>query len=56
MEEKQTQMEREHKQKVERSLQYRVPGPWESKSSEKDIEEIEPVKTREKVRTLKIAF
>jgi len=28
---------------------HRVSGPWESKNSEKDIEEIKPVKTREKV-------
>lgn len=27
----------------------RIPGPWESKSSDKDIEEIKPVQTREKV-------
>lgn len=43
-----TQMDREVKQKVERSV-FRVPGPWDSKSSEKDIEEIKPVQTREKV-------
>lgn len=27
----------------------RVPGPWDSKSSDKDIEEIKSVQTREKV-------
>jgi len=41
-------MERELKKKVELST-FRVPGPWESKSSEKDIEEIKPIQTREKV-------
>lgn len=49
IEDTQIQMEQELKQKVERSM-FRVPGPWESKSSEKDIEEIKPVHTREKVR------
>lgn len=48
IQETQTQMEREFKQKVERSM-FRVPGPWESKSSDKDVEEIKPVQTREKV-------
>lgn len=38
----------EFKKKSERSI-CRVPGPWESKSSDKDIEEIKPVQTREKV-------
>lgn len=34
--------------KVERSM-CRAPGPWDSKSSDKDIEEIKSVQTREKV-------
>jgi len=38
----------ELKKKVERSM-CRVPGPWDSKSSDKDIEEIKSVQTREKV-------
>lgn len=48
IEETQIQIEGEVKKKVERSI-CRVPGPWESKSSDKDIEEIKPVQTREKV-------
>lgn len=48
IEETQTQMEFELKQKVERSM-LRVPGPWESKNSDKDLEEVNPVQTREKV-------
>lgn len=38
----------EIKKKTERSM-CRVPGPWESKSSDKDIEDLKPVQTREKV-------
>lgn len=41
-------MECEIKQKLDRFV-FRVPGPWESRSSEKDIEEIKPVQTRGKV-------
>jgi len=48
VEETQAQIEREVKQKVERST-YRASGHWESKNSDKDIEEITPVQTREKV-------
>ncbi|XP_025202203.1 uncharacterized protein LOC112599497 [Melanaphis sacchari] len=48
IEETQVQIEGEIKKKVERSM-CRVPGPWESKSSDKDIEEIKPVQTREKI-------
>jgi len=43
-----TQIQNELKKKVERSM-CRVPGPWDSKSSDKDIEEIKSVQTREKV-------
>jgi len=38
----------ELKKKTERSM-CRVPGPWDSKSSDKDIEDLKPVQTREKV-------
>lgn len=48
IEETQEQTEGEIKKKVERSM-CRVPGPWESESSDRDIEEIKPVQTREKV-------
>ncbi|XP_060848211.1 dynein axonemal intermediate chain 3-like isoform X2 [Rhopalosiphum padi] len=48
IEETQIQTQGEIKKKVERPM-CRVPGPWESKSSEKDIEEIKPVQTREKI-------
>lgn len=50
IEETQTKIERELKQKVERSM-FRTPGLWESKNSDKDIEEIKPAATREKVST-----
>lgn len=36
--------------KMDQSV-FRVPGPWESKSSDKDIEDIKPVQTRGKVRS-----
>lgn len=51
IEETETRMESELKQKVEKSM-LRVPGPWESKNSEKDIEEIIPIQTREKVKKI----
>lgn len=51
IEDTQTEIDRELCQKVDRSM-YRVPGSWESKNSEKDIEEIKPVQTREKVSVL----
>lgn len=31
---------------------FRVPGPWESKSSEKDIEDMKSVPAREKVNII----
>lgn len=51
----QIQVERELKQRNERSM-FRVPGPWESKSSEKDIEDIKSVPAREKVNIYVIYF
>lgn len=48
IEDTQKQIELELKHKVERSM-VRVPGSWESKCSEKDIEDVKPVKTRDKV-------
>ena len=55
IEETQVQIEGELKKKVERPI-CRVPGPWDSKSSDKDIEEIKPVQTREKVYLFEIIF
>lgn len=48
IEDTQTEIDRELRQKVDRSM-HRVSGPWDTKNSEKDIEEIKPVQTREKV-------
>lgn len=48
IEDTQKQIEHELKQKVERSM-LRVPGSWESKCSDKDIEDVKPIKTRDKV-------
>lgn len=48
IEEKQIKSERELKEKVELSL-CRVPGHWNSRNSEREIEEIKSVPTREKV-------
>lgn len=49
IEEKQIQSMSELKEKVELSL-CRVPAHWDSRNSEKDIEEIRSVQTREKVK------
>lgn len=49
IEEKEIQSVRELKEKVELSL-CRVPGHWNSRNSERDIEEIKSVQTREKVK------
>jgi hypothetical protein len=46
---KQTQVQMEREQNIERSM-LRVPKPWESKCSEKDIEDIKSVSAREKVK------
>lgn len=51
IEQTQIQVERELKQRVEKSM-FRVPGPWESKSSEKDIEDIKSIPARDKVNHL----
>lgn len=48
IEKSQKQIDHEVKKKEELSM-FRMPGPWESKSSEKDIEDLKPVQTREKV-------
>uniref|UniRef100_A0A2S2R2B2 WD repeat-containing protein 63 n=1 Tax=Sipha flava TaxID=143950 RepID=A0A2S2R2B2_9HEMI len=45
---KQTQVQMEREQNIERSM-LRVPKPWESKCSEKDIEDIKSVSAREKI-------
>lgn len=43
-----TKTDHEYMQQLERSM-FRTPGIWESKGSEKDIEECKPTPTREKV-------
>jgi len=48
IEETQKQVQKDLEQQVERSMN-RLIGPWDSKGSEKDIEDVKPVTTREKV-------
>lgn len=55
IEETRAQEERELKQKVERTI-CRVPGHWESKNSEQDIEEVKSVPTRDKVCVIIIYY
>lgn len=51
IEDSQLLMEQELLEKVQKST-FLVPGPRESENSEKDIEEIKPIRTREKVNNI----
>lgn len=48
IEEAQKQVQKELEQQVERSMNRQI-GAWDPKGSEKDIEDVKPVTTREKV-------
>jgi len=48
IEEAQKRVQKELEQQVERSMN-RLIGPWDPKGSEKDIEDVKPVPTRERV-------